>query len=241
MALGPQYSYLPYNLALLYQRLNELPLAETYYKLAKSRAELNPHIVKLATGSRWAERAEIQDAMGTLETTRKHWSRAEADYRQALADDPQSLNARHNLALMLSRNAKSAEAEDLWKRNLAASPDHLPSLAGYADYLARYASPGDARALYLRVTQLRPDYAGVHRKIAALWLQSGNPQAALAELQQAAGSSPDNPDLLEQIGDLQSQLGNPAAAVAAWKQAVDHASDPAARRRLLKKETAGRR
>ena len=210
MAIGPQYSYLPYNLALLYQRLNELALAETYYQIAKGHDELNPHIVKLSAGTRWTERSEIWDGMGTLQTTRKRWSQAEADYRQALADDAQSLNAHHNVALSLSRKGKSNEAEDCWKRNLAANADHLPSLIGYGDYLARFGRPDEARALYERVTQLRPEYAGVHRKIAALWIQLGKLPAALAELRQSAQSSPDNPELLEQIATWSFNLATPA-------------------------------
>ncbi len=87
MALGPQYSYLPYNLGLLYRQLNELPLAETYYQLAKTRAERNPHIVPTAAGPGWTERSEIFDALGAVDAARKHWAAAEKDYRQALADD----------------------------------------------------------------------------------------------------------------------------------------------------------
>ena len=71
--------------------------------MAKSRTEMNPHVIRTSAGSRWIERSEIWKALGTLETERRHWSRAESDYRQALKDDGQSLNARQNLALLLSR------------------------------------------------------------------------------------------------------------------------------------------
>lgn len=235
MPLGPQYSYLPYNLGLLYQQLNEWPLAEVNYRLAKDVAERNPHVVKTPKGDRWSERAEIWDAMGTLEVSRKHWARAENDYRHALQDDSQSLNARHNLALLQSRAGKSKEAENNWRQNLAADPNHLPSLLGYADYLARTGTPDEAMALYARVAQIRPLYGGVYRKMAAIWLQKGTPDQALAELRKAAESSPGNPELLEQMGDLEAQLGNPAAAEAEWRKAADRATDSAARKRLLAK------
>jgi len=235
LPLGRQYSYLPYNLGQLYQQLNEWQLAEVYYKLAKDAADRNPHIVKTPKGNRWSERAEIWDAMGTLEASRKHWARAEEDYHQALQDDSQSLSARHNLALLQSRLGKSAEAEDNWRRILADDPDHLPSLLGYADYLARFGTLDEAMALYSRVAQLRPQYAGVHRKMAAIWLQKGKPEQALGDLRKAAESSPNNPELLEQIGDLELQLGNRAAAETEWQNAAVHAVDSAVRKRLLGK------
>ena len=235
MALGPQYSYLPYNLGLLYRQLNELPLAETYYLLAKDRAERNPHVVTTTAGQRWTERAEIFDALGAVEAARKHWSAAEKDYRQALADDSQSLNARHNLALLLSRNGKSLEAEKLWKLNLAANPDHLPTLTAYAAYLSRTEAAPDAISLYERVAALRPDYAGVRRQLAALYVQLNDSKRALEELLKAAQSQSGSPELLEQIGDLEAQTGDRAAALASWREAATHVTDPTARRRLQKK------
>ncbi len=241
MDLGKQYSYLPYNLGLLYQQLHELGLAETYYRMAKSRAEMNPHVIRTSASSRWMERSEIWNALGTLETERRHWSRAESDYRQALKDDGQSLNARQNLALLLSRAGKSAAAEDLWKANLAADPSHLPSLIGYGDYLARTGAVQQAMALYERVETLRQEYPGVRRKLAALWVQLGQPDRALDELRRAAQTPPENPELLEEIGDLESKLGDAAGAVRDWTRAMQLTKDSGAKRRLMGKTTGGKR
>jgi len=233
--LGRQYSYLYYSLAMLYQRLNELPQAERYYTLAKDAAVLNPHVMQTPAGPRATELGEVWDALGTVASARSHWAQAETDYRNALTADPQSLNARHNLALLLTRSAPSKEAEGLWDRNLSAEPPHLPSMLAYADYLARIGSTDRALALYDRVAQLKLDYGGVHRKLAAIWIQRKQPEKALPELRLALKSSPGNPELLEQIGDLEDQLGNRDAARAAWQQAGQNTTDSSLRKRVTKR------
>jgi tetratricopeptide (TPR) repeat protein len=237
--LGRQYSYLYYNLAMLYQRLNELPQAERYYLLAKDAAVRNPHVTQTAAGPRSTELGEAWDALGTVETARGHWAKSETDYRDALAADPQSLNARHNLALLLtrsaSRSAPSKEAEGLWEQNLLADPAHLPSLLAYADYLARIGSTDLALAMYERVSNLKLDYGGVHRKIAAIRIEQKQPEKALPELRLALNSSPGNAELLEQIGNLEEQMGNHDAALADWRNAERNAADSGMRKRLAKR------
>ncbi len=232
--LGRQYSYLYYNLAMLYQKLNDLPQAERYYLLAKDAAVRNPHVVQTPAGPRATELGEVWDALGTVAASRNHRMEAERDYRQALNADPQSLNARHNLALLLSRVSASKEAEGLWEQNLQADPNSLPSLLAYAGYLARTGSTDRALALYQHVAELKNDYAGVHRKVAAIWIQSKQPDKALPELRLALQSSAGNAELLEQIGNVENQLGDRGAAVRDWQLAEQNSNDSAARRRLAK-------
>jgi tetratricopeptide (TPR) repeat protein len=235
IALGRQYSYLYYNVAMLYQRLNRLPLAERYYLSAKDAAVRNLHVTETPAGPRSIELGEAWDALGTVDSERGRWSKAEGDYRKALAADPQSLNARHNLALLLSRSTASKEAEALWEQNLAGETPHLPSMLAYGDYLARGGSTERAVAVYERVAALRADYSGVHRKLAAIWIQQKEPGKALEELRRAAKSAPGNPELLEQIGDLEERLGNREAALTAWQEAGKNATDSGMRKRLLKR------
>jgi tetratricopeptide (TPR) repeat protein len=232
--LGRQYSYLYYNLAMLYQKLNDLPQTERYYLLAKDAAVRNPHVVQTPAGPRATELGEVWDALGTVASARGHRAEAERDYRQALSADPQSLNARHNLALLLSRVSASKEAEGLWEQNLQAEPNSLPSLLAYANYLARTGSTDRALALYQRVADLKADYAGVHRKVAAIWIQRKQPDKALPELRLALQSSPGNGELLEQIGNVENQLGDRGAALKDWQLAEQNSNESAVRRRLAK-------
>src|SRR5581483_7647734 len=84
--LAPEYSYLPYNLGLVYQRINRRKDAEAAYRKASM----------LAPNS-----AEPYNALGTLKASEGKRSEAEQLYRQALGENPNLLAARHNLALLL--------------------------------------------------------------------------------------------------------------------------------------------
>ena len=151
------------------------------------------------------------------------------------------MNARGNLALLLSRGGKSSEAESLWKANLDADAEHLPSLIGYGDYLTHNRASQLAMALYKRIEMLRPQYPGVHCRIASLWMQLGQSDQALSELRLAAQSLPANPELLEEIGDLEMRLGDRAGALGDWKRAAELVTNPAAKRRLLRKMASKQR
>ena len=232
MRLAPHYSYLPYNLGLLHQRLNDWPQAARYYKLARKVTERNR---PARAGARWVERSEIWNALGTLEAGRDHTAKAESLFRKALQDDPESTNARQNLALLLSRNGQSVEAEKHWKENLQADPAHLPSLLAYADYLARTTRLAAARDLYVKVLMLRSDFAAVRMKVADIYRREGKPELALDELMRVPVESPRNPGLLESIGDLEAQLGRMQQAIESWRSAESLVADSASRKRITAK------
>ncbi len=232
MQVGGSYSYLAYNLGLLYQKLNDFPAAERSYRMAMDISSRNQGRGDAADRSR--ERSAIENALGTIEAARGRADKAESWYRKALADNAESANARHNLALLLSRSASSAEAERLWQANLTADPQDLPSLMGYADYLARTGKPDQAEDLYGRVIMLRPQYAGARRKLAGVFLQQDRTAPALEQLKAAASEGPGDAAILEQIGDLEAKLGDTAAAQGDWQRAAGVA-ESGQRRRLLKK------
>jgi tetratricopeptide (TPR) repeat protein len=232
MQIGGSYSYLPYNLGLLYQKLNDYPGAERSYRTA-----LEISIRNQGRGNavdRGRERSGIENALGTVEAARGRADKAEAWYRKALVDDPESANVRHNLALLLSRSSTSAEAERLWESNLTADSNDLPSLMGYADYLAHTGQPDRAEELYGRVLTLRPEYSGARRKLAAVFLQQNQVSPALEQLRATSLENPGDAEVLEEIGDLENKIGDAAGAQRDW-QAASKLASSGERRRILRK------
>ncbi len=73
MKITPQYSYLPYNLGLVYQRLNLRREAEASYRKA---AMLAP------------DSAEPLNALGSLKASEGKSAEAEKFYREALTKNP---------------------------------------------------------------------------------------------------------------------------------------------------------
>ncbi len=235
MLLAPHYTYLPYNLGLLYQRLNQTGKAQQCYQRALDTLLANRKYME----SPGRERAEILNAMGTLEVGRERFRRAEKLFRDALADNPQSTNARRNLAQLLSRAGESSEAERYWQANLHGDANDLPSLLGYADYLVARDRVNEASALYLRILEQRPHYAAVRLKLVGIYKKVGDNAGALLELEAMAADSPDNPSTWELIGDLQARLGHADEAQKAWVRAESFVTGRTERKRLEKKLRMG--
>src|SRR5213078_2609123 len=123
--------YLPYNLGLLYQRLNRRKDAQAAYRKA---IELAP------------DQVDGYNALGALEVEMGHPSRAEHYYNDALTRKGDLRPVRHNKALLMAKLGRRDEALGLWKENIAAAPDYLPSRIALGEELARAGKPVEAEA-----------------------------------------------------------------------------------------------
>ena len=107
MRITPQFSYLPYNLGLVYQRLNRRREAEAEYRKAMA---LCARFRGAAQRARFAESVRRQSCR-----SRKVLSRLRSQRM------PICFAARHNLAVLLAESKdRQTEAIDLYKQNLAA-------------------------------------------------------------------------------------------------------------------------
>jgi tetratricopeptide (TPR) repeat protein len=222
MRVGPNYSYLPYNLGLLYQRLNRLNDAEQSYRDALGIAQsARDSGIRPAAPGQWREGADIHNALGSIESARsggRHRDNAEKFYRQALLDDDRSHAARHNLALLLSRDHQSPEAEQLWRRNLADDANDIASRLALADYFDRIGRSEDAAREYQAAIGGANGFPGVRRKLAAALVKLDRVDEARAVLEQALQDSP-SPNLLEDLGDLEAHAGRSTDAIARYRDA----------------------
>ena len=176
--MTPQYSYLPYNLGLVYQRLNRRKDAEASYKKATLLAP---------------DSGEPYNALGTLKASEGKRDEAERLYREALQKNSNLLAARHNLALLLAdEKNRQQEAMDLWRANLQQSPDYLPSRLSLAGTLATAGDNAAAIEEYRKVLEAKPDYPAAHFALAALLAKSGDSEGALQELRGLSKQQPQN-------------------------------------------------
>jgi len=151
-----------------------------------------------------------------------------------LADDPNDINARHNLALLLARRHDFSEADTLWMANIQSS-DFLPSRIAYAGSLADRGQREAAIVQYQQIVAGKPEYVGAHEALAKLYLEQNQADRALTEIEGGLVRSPSNTTLLELRGDVHSRRGEIDAARADWQAAVGLAPDRAARSRLNQK------
>jgi Flp pilus assembly protein TadD len=213
MKLTPQYSYLPYNLGLVYQRLNRRSDAEASYRKA----------IALAPAA-----AEAYNALGTLKAAEGKSSDAERLYRDALTRQPDSKQARHNLALLLAADKnRRAEAIQLWRQNLP----YLPSQISLAETLADSGDRAGAIDQYREIVNQRPAYVAARLALARLL----EPDAALEQLRAILAANPKNTVALEQTGDIESARGRATEARAAYNSALQSTADRAAKKRIAGK------
>jgi tetratricopeptide (TPR) repeat protein len=215
----------------LYERLGDLPDAQRWFDRARELAEqFRPH----STGP-WQEHARIWNALGTVSRAQGHTAKAADLFRQALADDPEDANARHNLALILAEQGDLPGADKLWLANLAITPKFVPTWIAYAESLAARGSTLQAIDRYVQIVADMPTYLGARKALARLYLAQDQVPQALAQLDAALQGASSDATLLELRGDAESRLGHIDAARSDWNRASAMANDRAIKSRIRQK------
>ena len=231
MTVAPRYSYLPYSLGLLYVRLGDFPNARKWFE--QGRETLQQY--SQPRNGAWPERARIWNALGTVERSQGREARALDFFQKAIADDPNDLNARHNLALLYAKRGDFVNADDLWRGNLDRDQTFTLSRISYAESLSQRGQRKSAIEQYERLVQDKPEYVAARESLARLYLAENDPTRALAQLKQATGQAPVDPSLVELRGDAEDKLGDRAAAKADWQESLNTASSKEVKARIERK------
>ncbi|UCF79178.1 MAG: protein kinase [Candidatus Eiseniibacteriota bacterium] len=132
---------------------------------------------------------------------------AEAGYRRAIEFNPSLVEARIELAVLLSDMTRFEEAEAEAKRALRLDPLSLPAnrTMGYVYLWAhRY---DEAIAHYRQMAELYPDMSTVHRGLARSYAHMGKFDEAVRTRQEAAVLSGDTPERVEALAIAYNELG----------------------------------
>ena len=214
--LTPTYSYLPYNLGLVYQRLNRRKEAEASYRKAMSLAPDSP---------------EPYNALGTLKAVRRkiRRSREVVSRRTSTQLDPALRTPQPGASACFCSSVNRRQFNS-GATNLANRPTHLPSRLSLAETLAASDDHAGAIEQYRAVLAIKPDYPAARVALAGELSKSGNADGALAELHGL-----DQADALELIGDIEKSRGRLSEAKQAYTSALAATSDRDARSRIRAK------
>jgi tetratricopeptide (TPR) repeat protein len=175
--IAPHEAYLYYNHAVLLQRLNRRDEARKQYN--RALAEFDDQKDRLAGWTRDPNdadfdlaremrntldtyRADVYNALGTLEAARSRHRRAATYYEKALQIDCTLDIARHNLGLALMKQGKQKEAMDKWTRNDGFIPSQLELARAWSR-----SDPPKAIQEYKRVIKEQAEQPGAART----WLE----------------------------------------------------------------------
>jgi len=158
-----------------------------------------------------------------LETAQQHlFSGHEYEARHALeleiADHPDNLDARYNLAVLLERSGHEKEAAGLYRENL--EHQHLPSMVNLSAWLRRQGQVDEARALLQQATQDYRSEAVPYYLLAEMSEQDGKNDQAASLYRKAIKADNKNGYAHLRFAQFLADTGDIGAAVAQAHKAV---------------------
>jgi tetratricopeptide (TPR) repeat protein len=237
--LAPQYSYLPYNLGLVFQKTNRGGEAEDAYRnaiaIADTRAaQLNDSGLKEA----FAERAATpRIALGLLKASQKRDLAAEKHYKDALdllapfGGNRNVLIASHNLALLLTgKKDRWRDAETMLRKNV--EKRYVPSQQAMAEWLVHRGDFAEAAKIYESLLAELPDFTAARLSLAGVLEKLGDDKGQRQNLLLAYQYDCDNPRIIIELARFEAGQKNWDAARRAYQEALNLTSDSALRKRI---------
>ena len=153
---------------------------------------------------------------GLLHERQKEFSDAEAEYKQALALDP---------------NGKAPHGTD----TKSTDPQIMEAAIGLTNIYMKSGRIADAEPLLRRLAAERPDDAGIHLQLGRVLAAQGKNDDAIAELQTALKLAPADSDVQREIAALYASAGKNDLAESAYRAlAAAQPKDPELHRGLGK-------
>jgi len=185
----------------LLKQLGNGPLIEA----ALGRAYLYKY--RLTSEKRWADAAlaachsaasqgdsvpEVHITMGQLHLKLRQHVEAEAEFRQALALQPQSAEAVLGLAQALEYSGKVAEGEKSYRRAIALRPEWWSAYNGLGALFLTHGRYAEAIPMFQKVIQLTPDNIRAFNNLGVTYQQMGRYDDALAMYAKSAAIRPNS-------------------------------------------------
>jgi Tfp pilus assembly protein PilF len=159
--------------------------------------------------------AQMHQMLAHEEIKRGDSNGAIAEFRKALAIDPDLPGAHFDLAELLktSQNPKvKAEAEQEYRADLAQNPNDGRAERRLGEIDAEYGNTDKALQEFTRAVQMQPDDADAKLDLAKILIQMGHDDKAMPLLEQAVQLDPTNPVAHLRLAQLYQRKGRQADA-----------------------------
>ena len=161
-------------------------------------------------------------ALSEMHAALKQYDAAVAVLRDAGKKFPGDLTLRFQLASVLERQGRFADAERAFREVLARDPLHAPTL-NYLGYMLanRGERLDESIALVKRALQAEPHNGAYLDSLGWAYFKAGRMDLAEEYLRRAADQRARDSAVQDHFGDLLFKLGRPREAAAAWRRALE--------------------
>lgn len=147
-------------------------------------------------------------------------SQAELAYREALALDPENVDALHFLGVIAHQRGKHGQAEELISQALLRNTLNAVAYSNLGNALRAQGKHEQAVASYGRALALEPNYVDALVNLGAAYRAQGELDQAVASYRKALSLEPDMSVAHSNLGHALAQQGNLEEADACLRQAI---------------------
>ncbi|MHC4143525.1 MAG: tetratricopeptide repeat protein [Planctomycetota bacterium] len=131
---------------------------------------------------------------------------AQTQFERAIQLRPDFTHAHFNLARILMKKGRGAEAVAELQRTIQIDPNHVGALNMLGMALGRQQKFAEAQAHLERAVRLDPDHAEAHNNLGAAYARQGRLHEAVVQFEAALRVSPDDPEALENLKRTRAAL-----------------------------------
>jgi tetratricopeptide (TPR) repeat protein len=204
LAEAPEATRLHYALAMAYRGLGNLERAQAHLQQqgkvgVRVFDPVTDALQELVRGER------LPLLRGRLAFAARRYAEAVAEFRKALAVNPESLAARVNLGSALAQSGSVKEAIDEFQKALKLDAKNASALFNLGVLLAQENHHLEAIQHLQALTQVNPKDAEAHYLLGREWLKAQRPEEALTAFASTVELNADNEDALLEMVNLLAQ------------------------------------
>jgi tetratricopeptide (TPR) repeat protein len=145
---------------------------------------------------------------------------AEEIYRQILREEPEHIDALHNLGVIAGRDGRNELSLKMMSRVIALRPNLPEAHNSLGNAIKNMGRLDDAIAAYQRAIELRDGYPEAWANLGSARKSKGDIEGAIAAYRKAVGLRPDFADAFFNLGNALKEIGRVDEAIAAFQKAL---------------------
>jgi tetratricopeptide (TPR) repeat protein len=176
---------------------------------------------RLRTKGLWVA-ASIIFVLGILSFWQtRYWNDGMALYQHALAANPESDMAYHNLGRTLGDKKKYKEAIQYYKKALELDPDYVGAYHNLGKSQFELGQQSEGIVNMLQAVNLKPDYADGHYDLANAYQEIDSSQKAIFHYRRVLAVEPENHRAYNNMGNALVALQDTSSAIGCYKKAIE--------------------